>query len=37
MWDVDGDAYEIMEDVGFLESADLSLDDPDFENELLND
>ncbi|KAJ9560600.1 hypothetical protein OSB04_005760 [Centaurea solstitialis] len=37
MWDVGGDAFDSMEDVGFLEVADLSLDEPDFENDLLID
>ncbi|CAN6931717.1 BnaC06g06510D [Brassica napus] len=37
MWDVGGDGFDSMEDVGFLEFADLSLDEPDFENELLDD
>ncbi|CAF1832434.1 unnamed protein product [Brassica oleracea var. botrytis] len=36
-WDVGGDGFDSMEDVGFLEFADLSLDEPDFENELLDD
>ncbi|PWA47285.1 HAT dimerization domain, Ribonuclease H-like domain protein [Artemisia annua] len=31
MWDVGGDAFDSMEDVGFLEFADLSLDEPEFE------
>lgn len=35
MWDVGGDAFDSMEDVGFLEFAELSLDEPDFENELV--
>lgn len=37
MWDIGGDGFDSMEDVGFLEFADLSLDEPDFENELLED
>ncbi|GJR07171.1 hypothetical protein Tco_0530155 [Tanacetum coccineum] len=37
MWDVGGDAFESMEDVGFLEFADLSLDEPEFENDLIID
>ncbi|KAJ9561019.1 hypothetical protein OSB04_006179 [Centaurea solstitialis] len=37
MWDVGGDAFDSMEDVGFLEVADLSLDEPDFENDLIID
>nr|KAJ0211483.1 hypothetical protein LSAT_V11C400188040 [Lactuca sativa] len=37
MWDVGGDAFDSMEDVGFLEFADLSLDEPDFENDLIID
>ena len=36
MWDVGGDTFDSMEDVGFLEFADLSLDEPELENELLN-
>ncbi|XP_010412735.1 PREDICTED: uncharacterized protein LOC104699084 [Camelina sativa] len=35
MWDVGGDSYDTMEDVGFLEFANLSLDEPDLENEFL--
>ncbi|KAL6544212.1 hypothetical protein OROGR_010709 [Orobanche gracilis] len=37
MWDVGGDAFDTMENVGFLEFADLSLDEPDFENDLISD
>ncbi|XP_052620859.1 uncharacterized protein LOC128126784 [Lactuca sativa] len=37
IWDVGGDAFDSMEDVGFLEFADLSLDEPDFENDLIID
>ncbi|PWA41324.1 HAT dimerization domain, Ribonuclease H-like domain protein [Artemisia annua] len=37
MWDVGGDAFDSMEDVGFLEFADLSLDEPEFENNLIID
>ncbi|CAI9289025.1 unnamed protein product [Lactuca saligna] len=37
MWDVGGDAFDSMEDVGFLEVADLSVDEPDFENDLTID
>ncbi|CAI9271764.1 unnamed protein product [Lactuca saligna] len=37
MWDVGGDAFDSMEDVGFLEFLDLSLDEPDFENDLIID
>ena len=37
MWDVGGDGFDSMEDVGFLEFADLSLDEPEFENGLLDD
>nr|KAJ0226840.1 hypothetical protein LSAT_V11C100002020 [Lactuca sativa] len=37
MWDVGRDAFDSMEDVGFLEFADLSLDEPDFENDLIID
>ncbi|GKB66271.1 hAT dimerization domain, ribonuclease H-like domain protein, partial [Tanacetum coccineum] len=37
MWDVGGDAFDSMEDVGFLEFADLSLDEPEFENDLIID
>ncbi|CAI9259750.1 unnamed protein product [Lactuca saligna] len=37
MWDVGGDAFDSMEDVGFLEVVDLSLDKPDFENDLIID
>ncbi|XP_021979537.1 uncharacterized protein LOC110875644 [Helianthus annuus] len=35
MWDVGGDAFDSMEDVGFLEFADLSLDEPELESDLL--
>lgn len=37
MWDVGGDAFDSMEDVGFLEVADLSLDEPELENDLIID
>ncbi|PWA49223.1 hypothetical protein CTI12_AA483340 [Artemisia annua] len=37
MWDVGGDAFDSMEYVGFLEFADLSLDEPEFENDLIID
>ncbi|XP_023768809.2 uncharacterized protein LOC111917352 [Lactuca sativa] len=37
MLDVGGDAFDSMEDVGFLEFADLSLDERDFENDLIID
>ncbi|GKA34225.1 hAT dimerization domain, ribonuclease H-like domain protein, partial [Tanacetum coccineum] len=37
MWDVGGDAFDSMEDVGFLEFADLSLDEPEFENDFIID
>ncbi|GJZ13836.1 hypothetical protein Tco_0549066 [Tanacetum coccineum] len=37
IWDVGGDAFDSMEDVGFLEFADLSLDEPEFENDLIID
>ncbi|KAK9048184.1 hypothetical protein SSX86_032853 [Deinandra increscens subsp. villosa] len=36
MWDVGEDAFDSMEDVGFLEFADLSLDEPDLENDLID-
>ncbi|KAG8383565.1 hypothetical protein BUALT_Bualt04G0026800 [Buddleja alternifolia] len=32
MWDVAGDAFESMEDIGILEMATLSLDEPDLES-----
>ncbi|XP_056692238.1 uncharacterized protein [Spinacia oleracea] len=35
MWNVGGDAFDSLEDVGFLEFAELSLDEPDLENVLL--
>ncbi|KAG4962921.1 hypothetical protein JHK85_040367 [Glycine max] len=35
MWDAGGDAFDSMEDVGFLEFAELSLDEPELENELI--
>nr|KAJ0216811.1 hypothetical protein LSAT_V11C300141460 [Lactuca sativa] len=37
MWDVGGDVFDSMEDLGFLEVVDLSLDEPDFENDLIID
>ena len=37
MWDVGGDVFDSMEDVGFSEVADLSLDEPEFENDLIID
>nr|GFA74664.1 hAT dimerization domain, ribonuclease H-like domain protein [Tanacetum cinerariifolium] len=37
MWDVGEDAFDSMEDVGFLEFADLLLDEPEFENDLIID
>ena len=37
MEDVGGDAFDSIEDVGFLEFADLSLDEPKFENDLIID
>ncbi|XP_076921849.1 uncharacterized protein LOC143583425 [Bidens hawaiensis] len=37
MWDVGGDAFDSMEDARFLEVADLSLDEPEFENDLIID
>ncbi|GKD73533.1 hAT dimerization domain, ribonuclease H-like domain protein [Tanacetum coccineum] len=37
MWDVGGDAFDSMEDVGFLEFTDLLLDEPKFENDLIID
>lgn len=36
MWDIGGDTFDSMEDVGFLQFADLSLDDPDLENGLID-
>ncbi|PWA91238.1 hypothetical protein CTI12_AA092440 [Artemisia annua] len=36
MWDVGGDAFDSMEDVGFLEFAELSLDEPEFENDIID-
>ncbi|MFS8002292.1 hypothetical protein Hanom_Chr13g01200431 [Helianthus anomalus] len=35
--DLGGDAFDSMEDLGFLEVAELSLDEPEFENDLIND
>ncbi|KAL4571816.1 hypothetical protein LXL04_018581 [Taraxacum kok-saghyz] len=37
MWDVGGDAFDSMEDVGFLEVANLSLDEPRFENDIISE
>uniref|UniRef100_A0A0D3AD77 HAT C-terminal dimerisation domain-containing protein n=1 Tax=Brassica oleracea var. oleracea TaxID=109376 RepID=A0A0D3AD77_BRAOL len=37
MWDVGGDDFYSMEDVGYLEFANLSLDEPDLENRSIND
>ncbi|PKU82323.1 hypothetical protein MA16_Dca005328 [Dendrobium catenatum] len=31
MWDVDGDGFESIEDMGILEIANLSLDEPELE------
>ncbi|XP_022040534.1 uncharacterized protein LOC110943081 [Helianthus annuus] len=35
MWNVGGDAFDSMRDVGFLEFADVSLDEPELESDLL--
>lgn len=32
MWDVGGDNFDLMEDVGYLKMAELTLDEPDLEN-----
>ncbi|KAH1220828.1 hypothetical protein GmHk_12G034369 [Glycine max] len=37
MWDVGGDAFDSMRDVGFLEFAELSLNEPKLENELVTE
>ena len=37
MWDVGGDNFDSLGDVGFLEFADLSLDEPEMENDLISD
>ncbi|KAG2279755.1 hypothetical protein Bca52824_050975 [Brassica carinata] len=37
MWDVGGDDFDSMEDVGYLEFASLSLDEPYMENGLIDD
>nr|KAJ0192606.1 hypothetical protein LSAT_V11C800400220 [Lactuca sativa] len=37
MWDVGGDAFDSIEDLGFFEVVDISLDKPDFENDLIID
>ncbi|KAG8369343.1 hypothetical protein BUALT_Bualt14G0001500 [Buddleja alternifolia] len=37
MWDVGGDAFESSDDVGILEIANLSLDEPELENDLFVD
>ncbi|KAG8371118.1 hypothetical protein BUALT_Bualt13G0053500 [Buddleja alternifolia] len=37
MWDVAGDAFEASDDVGILEIANLSLDEPEIESDLLMD
>ncbi|KAG8382568.1 hypothetical protein BUALT_Bualt05G0091100 [Buddleja alternifolia] len=37
MWDVVGDAFEASDDVGILEIANLSLDEPEIESDLLMD
>nr|GEV66760.1 hypothetical protein [Tanacetum cinerariifolium] len=37
MWDVGEDAFDSMEDIGFLEFANLLLDESEFENELIID
>ncbi|XP_018509953.2 uncharacterized protein LOC108869695 [Brassica rapa] len=37
MWDVGGDDFDSMEDMGYLEFASLSLDEPELENGLIDD
>jgi len=37
MWDIGGDAFDLMEDVKFLEFAELSLDESKLENELITE
>lgn len=37
LWDIAGDAFDSFEDVGMLEIANLSLDEPDLEVEVLDD
>ncbi|KAL0418819.1 UNVERIFIED_CONTAM: hypothetical protein Sradi_1295400 [Sesamum radiatum] len=37
MWDVTGDAFETIEDVGILEIANLSLDEPELESVLFDE
>ena len=36
-WDIAGDAFDSHEDVGMLEVANLSLDDPELEAEITKD
>lgn len=35
MWDVGSDAFDLMEDMRFLKFAELSLDEPELDNELV--
>lgn len=37
MWDVGGDAFDSLEDTGFLEFAELSLDEPELESVFFTD
>lgn len=37
MWDVGGDRFDSFEDTGFLEFAELSLDEPELENVLISE
>lgn len=37
MWDIGGDAYDSMDDVGYIEFAESSLDEPALENKLIGD
>ncbi|KAL8474026.1 hypothetical protein ACS0TY_030759 [Phlomoides rotata] len=37
MWDVDEDAFDSMDDVGILGSANLTLDEPELESILFGD
>ncbi|KAK9047980.1 hypothetical protein SSX86_033058 [Deinandra increscens subsp. villosa] len=36
MWDIGGDAHDSLQDVGYLEFADLSLDEPELENIMID-
>lgn len=37
MWDVGKNTFDSLEDIGFLDFAELWLDEPEMENELISD